>query len=262
MNQWLFFGPVSMILVGLFAIIYFHKTRRTDFILYSWGGLLWLISVGIKVILDFTITPYFLDFINSVIPSFFIVITCLFVGLRTGFFESGFSYLILKNRLKKFSFNDAVAVGIGFGATEAIILGLLSLINMLMLANPSLIASLPEAERALVEAQLNQDSLIIFAPLIERVFTILAHVFATVLIIKALISKRLNFLWMSVFYKFVLDAPVPFFQVLIADGNILMTYFVELYVMVLGLFAFFALRRFSRINFFNVHEVKKRSKKV
>jgi len=207
MNNWLFLAPIGMIVVGLGFIFYWLRLHKT----------------------------------NSLTPALMLLIVSVIIGLRTGFFESGISYLMLKGRVSKFKLSDSVGLGIGFGAFEAISLGLLTLISMSLLASPEFIASLSEEQKAIVEAQLNMSSLTIFAPWIERFFTIIAHIFATVLVIKSIQLKDKRFLWLSIGYKALLDTPVPYFQILIASDPLTMSYVVELYVIAIGVLGFYGL---------------------
>jgi uncharacterized membrane protein YhfC len=73
-----------------------------------------------------------------------------------------------------------VAVGIGFGAAEAILLGLMSLLNVLIfILLPDYLSSLPQATQDAVQTQLSWWFIPI--PVIERLTTLVSHVFATVL---------------------------------------------------------------------------------
>jgi len=241
MNNWLFLAPIGMIVVGLGFIFYWLRLHKTKFIIFAWGGLLWFIAISLKALMDGTVTQPLIEFINSLTPALMLLIVSVIIGLRTGFFESGISYLMLKGRVSKFKLSDSVGLGIGFGAFEAISLGLLTLISMSLLASPEFIASLSEEQKAIVEAQLNMSSLTIFAPWIERFFTIIAHIFATVLVIKSIQLKDKRFLWLSIGYKALLDTPVPYFQILIASDPLTMSYVVELYVIAIGVLGFYGL---------------------
>jgi len=242
MNYWLILGPIGMIVIGILAVIYWIVKKKCNIKYFLWGGLLWFIAISAKALIDFTIMPSIYTFLTEAIPSLVTLIISIIVGLRTGFFESGISYLIIKKRFKKFKWKDAIALGIGFGAIEAIIFGLLSLSSMFLLMDPGFSSGLTEIELQMVNAYLNQDTLVIFAPWIERVFVLIAHVFATVLVIKAITTKNIKFLWFSIIYKTILDTPVPYFQALIASGGLVATYLIELYIIGMGLLGFFGLK--------------------
>lgn len=205
MNQWLFLAPIGMILIGFGFIFYWHKLHKTKFIIFAWGGLLWFIAMVLKSLMDGTIMSPFIDWVNSVLPSMVIFIVSVIVGLRTGFFESGISYLMLKKRVSKFKWHESVGLGIGFGASEAIVLGVITLISMLMISSPEFLMSLSDDERLIIETQLSLSSWSIFAPWIERFFTVFAHTFATVLVIKGIQLKNINYIWVSIAYKSILD---------------------------------------------------------
>jgi len=241
MNYWLLLGPIGMILIGALSIIYWLRKHKSKPMLLAWGGLLWLIAILLKSVMDYTIMTQFYTFINDTIPSMLLLIVSIIVGARTGFFESGISYLMLKGRLGKAKWNDAIAVGIGFGAAEAIMLGALSLTSMLIIMDPAFISTLTSAEQALLDAQLSQNTIIILASWLERFFTLLAHVFATVLVIKPINSKKTSYLWVSILYKSLLDAPVPLLQTFISD-SLVNTLLAESYIVLMGLIGLYGLK--------------------
>ncbi|MFA5406353.1 MAG: YhfC family glutamic-type intramembrane protease [Candidatus Nanoarchaeia archaeon] len=241
MNYWLLLSPIGMILIGLLTIIYWRTKHKSKLILFAWGGLLWFMAIMLKSVLDYTVMPYFYEFINNLWPAALLVIASITLGLRTGFFESGISYLMLKGKLKKPSWNDTIAIGIGFGASEAILFGVLSLINMLVLMNPAFMSTLSEVELTMLEAQLSQNTIIVVAAWLERFFALLVHVFATALVIKALTKSKKKFLWWSIAFKSLIDTPVLLLQSFISE-SIVNAFIAESYIVLLGLAGFYGLK--------------------
>jgi len=242
MNPYLILGPIGIIIIGLGFIIYWFRKKKVKLIIFAWGGLLWFIAVTIKGLMDSFLLGPFYEMLYSVSGVLLMIVGSLIVGLRTGFLESGISYLMIKGRLKKLSWDKAIGLGIGFGATEAIALGAISLMTMLMIFNPTMLEGLSEAELATIEAAFSQNTLVSLAAWIERFFTILAHIFATALVVKSLTTKNLKYLWISIAYKSALDLPVPLFQSLISDGNLIMAFVSEAYIVAIGLIGFYALK--------------------
>ncbi len=159
-----------------------------------------------------------------------VVIMSLYVGLRTGFLESGITYLVVKyTSLSRSGFNEAVALGIGFGGAEAIVLGFFSLINVVALL------VVPEMQVLLTPEVLAQFSpALIPFPIIERLFTLFIHVFAVVLVVYAVRSGELRWLWLSVLLKTVTDGPIPLFTYYFKYLGALYFIPIEVYVAVLG----------------------------
>lgn len=140
MNPFLMFGPIGMILVGLLSILIWKLKRHVGVKCFLLGGLVWAAAIAPKIAMDYTITPM----LNVWAATTFglvglVIILGAYVGLRTGTFECGFTYLAFsKSGLKKMSVDEATAFGIGFGAFEAILIAVPSLIQIVPFAlNPS-----------------------------------------------------------------------------------------------------------------------------
>lgn len=246
-NPVLLGSGIGMMAVGILPVLYWGKTRRVKATVFVLGGILWVAAILPKAVIDLTIGGLINSWANSTLGALgaFIFIS-LFVGLRTGAFESGFSYFtFLKTRLKSATYDDAIGFGLAFGGTEAILLGLASFLNILLfLLSPSLVEQIPATQREALLFGLNAPSIVVFAPIIERAFTILIHLFATTLIYAAVLSKDLRFFWVSFLYRAVIDAMVPGFNRLIAESSnpLMMTYAIELVVVAFGLFGLFGVR--------------------
>jgi len=166
----------------------------------------------------------------------------LYLGLRTGILESGAVYLgTLYSKLKCMSFDDAVAVGIGFGGIEALLLGALSLLNAIAyLLNPGLFLMLSYS------AQQQFEPSFIPIPVVERLAVLFAHVFATVLAIYAVKLADLKWLLISVVYKTFIDGPLPIFTHYLSYMGTGMYYLIEVYLVVLAIIGFAGLYWFSK----------------
>ena len=103
--------------------------------------------------MDLTVTPMLSSRLDSSLGSMEALAALgSYVGIRTGLFECGAKYLAVeRTRLRDASLDEATAFGVGFGATEAVLLEIPSLIQMAaFLANPSLIDVIPPEQRAFV----------------------------------------------------------------------------------------------------------------
>ena len=141
-----------------------------------------------------------------------------------------------KSRLRKATLDEATAFGVGFGAFESILLGLPSLIQIVMfISNPSLLESLPPSQREIIESSLNSPTWIAAAPVIERIFTLFAHIFAAMLVYISATQCKLRFLYASILYKTALDALIPYIQTII-NMNMPVTLFeAEAWIIIMGL---------------------------
>ena len=194
-NPFLMLSGIGMMAVSLFAILYWRYKTNVKITFFVAGAGVWLVAILVKLLLDLTVTVPLQQWLFSTagIGSTLIIIS-LYVGLRTGFLESGLSYFsILRTWLKKMGFKEAVAFGIGFGALEAFIVGFSSFLNILIFVfMPEIIATVPLEYQAILIEQLSLSMLFIFPAIIERVAAIIMHVFSAVLVVYAIRSGKIK----------------------------------------------------------------------
>ena len=237
MNPYLILSGIGMLIVGAAAplIWWWKKGTKIEFFIY--GLLLWVIAISPKFLMDFTITNPLSESLLVYGNLAYAVVTGLYVGLRTGLLESGLSYVVIKKtRMRGADLNQAIAIGVGFGAVEAIFIGFSSFVNILaFLLYPGLIDKIPESQRDIVIQQLNQPSLMIPVPILERTFVIIIHIFALLLVFYAIKTTKIKYLIASIIYKTVVDAPIPAFQTYLNLNMPGDAYVVEAYFGILAL---------------------------
>lgn len=238
-NPALLGSGIGMMAAGILPILYWRRTRRVKLTPFVLGAALWVAAILPKIVMDMAVGGPINAWAGSTLGYLgTLIFISLLVGLRTGAFESGFTYLtFLKTRLRSATYDEAVGFGLAFGGTEALILGLGSFLNVLMfLLNPGLVEQIPVAQREAVMAALDAPSVMVFAPIIERAFTILVHLFATILVYVAVVCHDSRFFWASFLYRTGIDGMVPGFGVLLAGSSnpLLMTYLVELAIAAYG----------------------------
>ncbi len=234
---------IGMIAVGAGAIVYWHvkKHPRIEYFLY--GAIFWAIAIAIKLAMDLTITQPIQSYFKSTLPIVVVLlIMSLYVGLRTGIFESGIVYVAARFlKLSGMRWNDAVAMGIGFGGAEAIILGALSVVEMVVfMGMPTLFYSLPLATQ-------DQFALaLIPLPIFERLFTLFLHTFAVVLAVYAVKLNDLRWLWLSVGLKTIVDGALPIFSYYTVSLGMYSSIPVEVYIAVIGIISLAGLSWFGK----------------
>jgi uncharacterized membrane protein YhfC len=239
-NPFLLISPLGMILVGVIALFYWRRKTGVVWKYFGFGALIWAIAIGIKLLMDFTVTTPFYLFMYSYGAFVALIGLSLYVGLRTGLLESGLSYLGVKyTRFKNMNLHQALAVGIGFGATEALVLGVQTLLNLIVLIqDPSLAATLSPAQ----QASLNAPTIIAFAAIIERAFVLLIHIFTSVLVVFSVTAKMVRYLIYSILFKTLVDGMLPVLTTYINTSTVAGIYEIEVPVAVLGIIAFFGTR--------------------
>lgn len=228
------------------SIIYWRRKTNVGYGFFLYGATVWVISIIIKVAMDMSITTPLRDWVfvgYGFLATFVFLI--LYLGLRTGFLESGLSYLaVLKTELKKMNFKKAIAFGIGFGAVEALVIGLSSFTNILIfILYPEMIGMIPLEQQALVLSSLNMSSWVIFAPIIERLSALFIHIFSTVLVVLSVKSKKLRYLWYSILFKAFVDGLVPILVFSLDTTILINVYLIEIPIIILGLFSYFGIKR-------------------
>ncbi len=232
-----------MVAVAVVAVAYWYGKKHPRAIYFAYGALFWAIAIAIKVAMDLTISkPLYSWFYASLPVDAAVLAVGLYLGLRTGLLENGVVYLGVKyGRLKEMSFNDAIAVGLGFGGIEALLLGVISLLTVLaFLAYPYLMDLLPLASRQQFEP------LFMPLPVIERLFTLFGHVFATVLAIYAVKLADLKWLYVAIVYKTLIDGSLPLFNHYLGYLGVYELFPVEAYVVVMGLIGLAGLYWFGK----------------
>ncbi|BAI62019.1 conserved hypothetical protein [Methanocella paludicola SANAE] len=234
---------LGMMAVAIIAIFYWRRKKHTKAVYFAAGALFWVVAIAIKLIMDLTISTSLYKWLGGALPiDAAVLATGLYLGLRTGILENGAVYFgTLYTRLKNMSFDDAVAVGIGFGGIEALLLGALSLLNVIVfMLQPTLFMMLPASTQQQFELSF------IPIPIIERLAVLFAHVFATVLTIYAVKLADLKWLLIAVVYKTLIDGPLPLFTHYLGYLGISMYYLVEAYLIVLAVIGLAGLYWFGK----------------
>ncbi len=203
-------GGVGMILVALGFAVY-AAVRRLGWGYMGIGALGWVIAVALKFLWAIPMnTPIYLFLAGALPAGWGDWVFEIYVGLLTGIFEVIPVWLVVRyTRLGKVDFSKALAFGIGFGAFEALFLGVSSLGTTLAgILSPGSVpaATLEQLTRA-------NDLLYSLAPISERFFTILIHVFANVLVFYAAAARKPGYFWLAFAYKSLIDAGAAFVQV-------------------------------------------------
>jgi len=239
-NPYLLLAYIGMVLVGLIAVLWWKIKKKVKWKYFCFGSLLWIIAIIIKSIMDFSISTPLVQGLALYGTVATLVGTGLYVGLRTGFFESGLSYLaVKKTEFRKMKLNEAMAFGIGFGAVEAIVVGALTLISIAaIISDPTLLEALtPEQQVAL-----NLPTIVVAAPILERIFVLAVHIFTSLLVIYAVMKRKTNYLLFSILFKTLLDGMVPaliyFFDLNTVSG----IYTAEIPVLIFGLVSLYGIR--------------------
>lgn len=204
-----FVPGMGMMLVALGFVVY-AVWRKLSIGYLALGALGWVLAIILKFAWAIPLNAPIYRALNDALPEGIANATFdLYVGALTGVFEVAVIWLIARyTKLGKATWKQVLAFGIGFGAVEAVMLGLLNSISMATAyVAPQLfpVVALEEVAKA--------NSLLYgLAPISERFFTILVHVLSNVLIFYSIATHRISWFWAAFIYKSAIDALAAFAQ--------------------------------------------------
>ena len=197
---------LGMILVGIFSILWsLNYGSKLSLILV--GFLAWIVSIGLKLAWSIQTNKKIINYLEKKFSSKLSgPITWTYIGSLTGIFECGISLLFVLFIPSLFNANwqDIIGFGIGFGAIESIILGLISLTsNLYFLIKPS---TAPKEIKKLWKKYKKYSVTAISTPIVERATTIPIHTLTKILIVLAVQQNMYYLFWLSFFFKSLVDS--------------------------------------------------------
>ncbi|MGC1376727.1 MAG: YhfC family glutamic-type intramembrane protease, partial [Anaerolineales bacterium] len=140
------------------------------------------------------------------------------LGLSAGLFEELSRYAMFRWWLKDVrSWRKGVLTGAGHGGAEAIILGVLVLLgylNLVLLQNPAILATVPAGQLEMVKTQMAAYwSTPWYATMLgafERLCTIPVQICFAVIVLQTFTRKQWFWVWLAVLYHAVIDASAVF----------------------------------------------------
>lgn len=189
-----------MMLVGTLAVAFGLWRWKTPFRLFALGALLWAVAVAVKVGLALLLNKQVEGGLQALMPKHPADVTFwIYIGVLTGITEVGIFLAMAKwFQRRQWSWKDAAAVGVGFGAIEAGLLGL----------------GVTFAGMAGQPVETN-----VFVPALERFLTIFIHTAATVMVIYAITRREWGWFSFAFLYKSGVDSVAAYF--LLANKELL-----------------------------------------
>ncbi len=229
---------VGMLLIGLAFLVY--GIRQGGIKPAIWGGAFWLGTVTFKFIIAALFNQPIYQFLTAKLPGLpGTVIVSIYIGLLTGITEILITWLILsKTKFGQKVWNEILSFSLGFGATEAVMLGALSLLSMISALAMS--DQIPISQ--LRSIALANNFFYDLAPIMERLFTIGVHLGCNVLIFYSILKREMRWFWYSFALKSGVDAIAGYAQL---SGQLQSTAFIwtiEAFVIVFGLTGFWIAR--------------------
>jgi len=217
-----------MVLVAL-AFVRGWQRRSHTALRWFWAGAgIWAVGVALKsatAVLANRRVLAVLDLHFS--HAGYLALGSLYIGLLTGIFEIGLT--LLAARIWHSLTRDgrrAVAVGVGAGSFEALLLGLSAIVSVIVMAampgQPQI-----EAARAALASSVAMTPLVWLAGPVERAMAILCHTSSRALVLMSVAKRRWSLFWYGFLIMTGIDGMAGYFHMTGAVGRI-STWWIEL----------------------------------
>jgi uncharacterized membrane protein YhfC len=181
-----------MALVGVTAMFFASRRWHASWRLLGAGAALWVGAVALKFGCAILGNAAVNRWLHAELPKFWAdsAFWC-YVGLLTGIFECGIFLLVAPLiRRRQWRWGEAMSLGVGFGAIEAL----------------GVAAGTALAARAIGGSSSLAIWIGALLPAFERLIALAIHVAATVMILRALVDRQWRWFWVSFFYKSAVDS--------------------------------------------------------
>jgi len=199
-NELLYVIPgLGMMLVAAVAAVYWWRVSRVPIRWFWVGAGLWTVAVLLKILCAVFTNAAVIGAMKETLPYPLLVLGGgLYVGIQSSLFEMGFTLLaVLVWRQLGRDAGRAIAIGVGAGAFEAFLLGIVSLAAIL-----AMLAGVPGTEpiREQLEGVAAVTPVAWLAAPAERTIAILCHASTRALILLGAVRRRP----MMVFWGFLI----------------------------------------------------------
>ncbi len=200
---------IGMIAVAMAFVVY-ALVRRLGVGFLALGAVAWVVTVAVKVVLALIANAWVRKQTLLLGEPTGTVIFSIYIGLLTGVTEVALVWVFLRyTRFGRARWPRVLAFGIGFGAIEALLLGLSSLVLAVVALK------IPERLPKKVLAPLERANTLWMqlAPISERFFTCLGHLGTNVLLFYGVARREPRWFWLAFAYKSAIDAVAGFAMV-------------------------------------------------
>jgi hypothetical protein len=186
-------GPL-MIAVAVIPVLVFWRRLGANWRIWLGGAALWALGVALKMVVAVLANaPVQKWLLATFVQAWADPLFWCYIGLLTGIFECGI-FLVFGQLIKrrKWTFGEVLALGLGFGAIEAFILGSFASIASIFTPQTNAPFDVLTWSNTLVGP-------------FERMLTLPIHTVSVVLIVRALVGRQWRWFWVSFVYKSAVD---------------------------------------------------------
>ena len=193
---------LGMMAIALGAVLAWRTRTRSAWAFFGAGALAWTAGVALKVAWALPFNKPILAFFSRHLGHVSGPVSWVYIGLLTGIFEVGATWAIVHfTRMRRASADEAMAFGLGFGAIEALLLGVVSVLAIVVAM--LFWTKLPESARNVLGG--HPPRWMVLIPVVERAYTVVAHAVSCLLVFQGVQQRRAGPLVASFVYKTLID---------------------------------------------------------
>jgi uncharacterized membrane protein YhfC len=238
----MFISAALSILLPIGAVVYLAVKKKLSLKSTLWGVLLFVVfAFGLEQLLHLLVLGTSGTSYVATHP----YIYALYGGLAAGVFEEtarliGFKWLI---RVKEDeSAYTGISYGLGHGGIEAISLGGVAMISSLIISFTVNAGTAPAAQARIANQLIAAQPYMFLIPGVERVFAMIIQIALSLIVLKAVISKKWWLFALAIFLHAFVDFPAALYQWGILPNILLIELFVAL---IAALYVFIAYKVFT-----------------
>jgi uncharacterized membrane protein YhfC len=237
------------ILLPVILTIYFYRKHRISIAAVFTGALTFFVFqviTRLPLISLLSTQPWYVSF------SYNTILFSLALGLSAGLFEEIGRFLGYRLLLKKrLEWKNGIALGIGHGGIEAILIVGLTNINNLVFSfminsgvfDTYIAPALPSGAAETVKSQLVNTSPYLFAAAgIERVFAMVLHIAFSIIVLYGVMNKKFRYVVYAILLHALVNVPLPILSR--AGVNL---WVIELYIFITAALAFIFLMKSKKL---------------
>jgi uncharacterized membrane protein YhfC len=215
---------LGMIVLPIVLAFYVTRKFSLPWKLIFAGGLTFIVSQIFHIPFLYGLTAMFTSGILPAIPyAWATLFNAVVLGLLAGIFEETARWILFKFILKDAkTWEQGVVVGTGYGGTEAIIIGILTLatvVNMIVLRNANISAMVPpellEMTKQKVAEFWSAPVYMALLGLVERALTICIQISLTIMVLYSVAYRKPVWFWIALLWHAIVDALAVYLMPLI-----------------------------------------------
>ncbi|WP_338448882.1 YhfC family glutamic-type intramembrane protease [Niallia oryzisoli] len=176
----------------------------------------------------------------------------IYGGMAAGLFEEVGRFILFTWLLKKYlDYKGGLSFGVGWGGIEAVVLAFSTILPNVIFAfminsgtfETAMAAQLPADQISMIkESLVNQNAIYYLYGMSERFFAVFMQISFSLLVLIAVVRKKISYLIYAILIHAAIDFPLVFFQ----TGDMTSMWIIEIYIAIIGILSMFFMKRLKR----------------